>query len=104
MGIVAKDPGSSSADVTQSAPYGLTVREVLAMGTLSGARVLAGGDGLDRIVQRLNVMEVPDILPWVKPHELLLTTGYPLRHDPGSLAGLAAALDQRGLAALAITL
>jgi purine catabolism regulator len=83
---------------------GLTVREVLGASTLAGARILAGHDGLDRIVQRLNVMEVPDILPWVKPHELLLTTGYPLRHNPGALVDLVAELDARGLAAIAIKL
>ncbi len=52
-------------------------------------------------MQRLNVMEVPDILAWVKPHELLLTTGYPLRNTPQSLGRLVADLDERGLAALA---
>src|SRR5690349_13059501 len=105
MGIVAKDPASSSAQI--AGPHqalGLRVREVLAVPTLAGARVLAGADGLDRVVHRLNVMEVPDILPWVKPHELLLTTGYPLRHDPDALVGLVAELDRRGLAALAIKL
>src|SRR5690606_18292412 len=45
------------------APVGLTVREVLAAPCLANARILAGESGLDRIVQRLNVMEVPDILP-----------------------------------------
>nr|BFE81403.1 hypothetical protein GCM10020093_040040 [Planobispora longispora] len=55
-------------------------------------------------MQRLNVMEVPDILAWVKPHELLLTTGYPLRNTPQSLDRLVADLDERGLAALAIKL
>src|SRR5256885_12755824 len=83
---------------------GLRVREVLGAATLAGARVLAGAAGLDRVVQRLNVMEVPDILPWVKPHELLLTTGYPLRHNPDALVDLVAELDERGLAALAIKL
>src|SRR5438046_4953528 len=83
MEIVAKDQAGSSAQLAERAPaLGLPVREVLGLPTLAGARVLAGAGGLDRVVQRLNVMEVPDILPWVKPHELLLTTGYPLRHDP----------------------
>lgn len=82
--------------------HGLTVGEVLRASTLAGARLVAGAGGLERIVQRLNVMEVPDILPWVKPHELLLTTGYPLRNTPQSLAGLMGDLDARGLAALAI--
>ncbi|HET8660012.1 MAG TPA: PucR family transcriptional regulator ligand-binding domain-containing protein [Micromonosporaceae bacterium] len=80
------------------------MRDVLGASSLAGAQVLAGATGLDRMVQRINVMEVPDILPWVKPHELLLTTGYPLRHDPGALVGLVADLDAHGLAALAIKL
>jgi purine catabolism regulator len=96
------DPAALSSG-TQPA-LGLRVHEVLGAGTLAGARVLAGASGLDRVVQRLNVMEVPDILPWVKPHELLLTTGYPLRHDPDALVDLVAELDSRGLAAMAIKL
>jgi purine catabolism regulator len=84
--------------------YGVSVGEVLGVSTLAGARLIAGKGGLDRIVQRLNVMEVPDILAWVKPHELLLTTGYPLRNTPQSLGRLVADLDERGLAALGIKL
>ncbi|GLW96708.1 PucR family transcriptional regulator [Microtetraspora sp. NBRC 16547] len=84
--------------------HGVSVGEVLGVSTLADARLIAGKSGLDRIVQRLNVMEVPDILAWVKPHELLLTTGYPLRNTPQSLDCLVADLDERGLAALAIKL
>jgi purine catabolism regulator len=83
---------------------GLTIDEVLRASSLRGARVLAGARGLGRVVQRLNVMEVPDILPWVKPHELLLTTGYPLRHAPESLADLVGELDARGVVGLGIKL
>lgn len=89
---------------TGTLTYGLSVGEVLGVSTLAGARLIGGRAGLDRIVQRLNVMEVPDILAWVKPHELLLTTGYPLRNTPQSLGNLVADLDERGLAALAIKL
>ncbi|WP_214107096.1 PucR family transcriptional regulator [Acrocarpospora catenulata] len=84
--------------------HGVAVGEVLGVSTLAGARLIAGKGGLDRIVQRLNVMEVPDILAWVKPNELLLTTGYPLRNTPQSLGRLVADLDERGLSALAIKL
>jgi purine catabolism regulator len=89
---------------TGTLTYGLSVGEVLGVPALSGARVIAGESGLDRVVQRLNVMEVPDVLAWVKPHELLLTTGYPLRNTPQSLAHLVADLDERGLAAIAVKL
>ncbi|MQA86183.1 MAG: PucR family transcriptional regulator [Streptosporangiales bacterium] len=89
---------------TGTLTYGLSVGEVLGASSLADARLIAGASGLARIVQRLNVMEVPDILAWVKPHELLLTTGYPLRNTPQSLGRLVADLDERGLAALAIKL
>jgi purine catabolism regulator len=100
----ANSPGPPAMRLasTGTLNYGLTVGEVLQASTLADARLLAGASGLGRIVQRLNVMEVPDILPWVKPHELLLTTGYPLRNTPQSLPGLAGDLEARGLAALAI--
>src|SRR4051812_10131764 len=104
MGKVAKQRTGSSAKLADTPAFGLRVHEVLGVTTLAGARVLAGASGLDRIVQRLNVMEVPDILAWVKPHELLLTTGYPLRNTPQSLSRLVADLNERGLAALGIKL
>jgi purine catabolism regulator len=74
------------------------------MSAMNGARLLAGASGLERVVQRLNVMEVPDVLPWVKAHELLLTTGYPVRSTPDGVPALLAALDDRGLAAVGIKL
>jgi purine catabolism regulator len=83
-------------------PRRWSVRDVLASPSLAGARVVAGEAGLDRPVERLNVMEVPDILPWTAPRELLLTTGYPLRDHASVLADLIAALDEAGLSGLAV--
>ena len=81
---------------------GVPLREALALSALSGVRVLAGESGLHRTVRFVNVMEVPDILDWVKPDELLLTTTYPLRDDRAALAELVPRLAQRGLAGLAV--
>lgn len=86
--------GSSDVEAT------LSVRDVLAITALRGAEVLAGHAGLGRRVRTVNVMEVPDILPWVRREQLLLTTAYPLRHDPGGLAALVRQLDERGLAGI----
>lgn len=47
-------------------------------------------------------MEVPDILPYVKEHELLLTTAYPIRDDPSALERLVPELAKRDLAAVAV--
>jgi purine catabolism regulator len=66
----------------------MAVRGVLALDVLAGSRVLAGEAGLDRPVTRVNVMEVPDVLPYVRPDELLVTTGYALRENPEQLGAL----------------
>ena len=54
---------------------GLTVREMLGQDTMRGTRIIAGANGLDRMVRRLNLMTVPNIVRWTKQDEFLLTTG-----------------------------
>jgi purine catabolism regulator len=83
-------------------PEGVTLREALKLAPLQRARVVAGAAGLDRLVSQINVMEVPDILPWVKPGQLLLTTAYPLRDERAALSALVPGLAERGLAGFAI--
>lgn len=80
----------------------VALAEVIRMPALAGARVVAGERGLDRPVRSVNVMEVPDILSWVRPDELLLTTAYPLREDPSALEALVPRLADSGLAGLAL--
>jgi purine catabolism regulator len=81
---------------------GVPIREVLALESMAGARVVGGASGLDRRVRHVNVMEVPDILRWVNADELLLTTAYPLRDDPAALMALVPDLAAKGLAGLAL--
>jgi purine catabolism regulator len=80
----------------------ITLSRALDLPPLQHARVLAGVSGLDRRVRHVNVMEVPDILPWVQPDELLLTTAYPLRDDRAALGTLVPDLAAKGLAGIAI--
>ena len=80
---------------------GLDLETVLELPCLAGATVVAGRAGLGRRVGRLNVMEVPDIAAWVKPDELLLTTGYALRQELETWAGLIGDLADTGLAGVA---
>jgi purine catabolism regulator len=82
----------------------MALRGVLALDVLAGSRVLAGQAGLDRPVTRVNVMEVPDVLPYVRPDELLVTTGYALRENPEQLGSLVRQLHRRGVAALGVKL
>jgi PucR family transcriptional regulator, purine catabolism regulatory protein len=111
MVTVANDLARNQGDLPGQAIQGLTVRELLDSASLAGTMVLAGHTGLDRVVRGVNVMEVPDILAWVKPHELLLTTAFPLTQgaaaaldQPELLLELITALNAQPLAALAVKL
>jgi purine catabolism regulator len=109
MVTVANDRLEKMRDLPETGSEGLAVRQLLNTPSLSGTTVLAGHSGLDRIVRGLNVMEVPDILPWVKAHELLLTTAFPLTRaetsqHAGLLMDLVTELNSRGLAAIGVKL
>lgn len=91
-----KAPGSQPEEVT------FTVKELLAIPLLKEARLLAGDKGIHRAITRVNVMEVPDVISWVRPGEFLMTTGYPFRDEPDRLRELVPELVKRGVVALGI--
>ncbi len=80
----------------------ISLTRALELPPLRQARVVAGRAGLEHRVRHVNVMEVPDILPWVQADELLLTTAYPLRDDRAALGALVPQLAAKGLAGIAI--
>ena len=82
----------------------LTVREMLGLDAMRGARIIAGASGLDRLVRRMNVMTVPNIVRWTKQDEFLLTTGYPLPRESEQFCQLIDQLAANGLAGLGLKL
>ena len=46
------------------------LRDILNVDLLAGAEVIAGESGMDHVITSVNVMEVPDIVDWVRPGEL----------------------------------
>ena len=81
---------------------GLFVRDLLQIPHFKEARLLGGDAGLDNIVSRVNVMEVPDVVDWVRSGEFLMTTGYPFRKHPEVMASLIEKLASKGVVALGI--
>jgi purine catabolism regulator len=71
---------------------------------MAGARLIAGAGGLGRLIRRLNVMSVPNIVRWTKQEEFLLTTGYPLPREPREFCRLVEQLAANGLAGLGVKL
>jgi purine catabolism regulator len=80
----------------------LVVRDLLQLPAWEGTRLMAGAAGDGRRVTGANIMEVPDIGRYVKPGEVLITTGYALRDDPEALLRLVRLLAAQGLAGLAL--
>jgi purine catabolism regulator len=113
MVTVANHQAHNLRNLPAAVADGLTVAELLALPRLADTVVLAGASGLERLVRGLNVLEVPDILPWVKPNELLLSTVFALTRAAESgfdigqgehLAQLIRDLDARQLSGIAVTL
>jgi purine catabolism regulator len=97
------ETGWSDAVHRETAPAeAISVRVLIEHDVVHGATVAAGAAGIDRLVSHFNVMSVPTILPWVKPDEFLLLTGYPLPHNPAAIAQLLRELDARGVAGVGI--
>lgn len=81
---------------------GITVREALQIGELKNAKVVAGEKGLDRIVNFVLTMDVPDAAKWIRGNELLLTAAYVFVNNPEMEKTFIYDLVEKNCAALAI--
>lgn len=81
---------------------GITCGDILLMPGFKEAVVLAGTGGMHRSINRVNVMEVPDVIDWVRPGEFLITSGFPFRDQPEVIADIIPQLAEKGVAALGI--
>jgi len=80
----------------------LTVDLVMKLEVLARCRVLAGAEGLGRVVISVNQMEVPDLVNWMKEGQLIITTGYFIRNDVNEQRQLLLDLANKKGAGLAI--
>lgn len=81
---------------------GITVREAMNIGALRYCHVVAGHKGLERLIENITVMEVPDVILWLKGHELLVTSLYPIKDDSEAQSELVPKLVKVGASAIAI--
>lgn len=80
----------------------ITVRDALSIGGLQHSRLVAGREGLDRVIGCVDILEVPDASAWLRQHELLVTTCYAVRDDPEGQLNILRAMARSESAALAI--
>lgn len=80
----------------------MLLHDLLQIPSLKNARIAAGHNGLNRNVVSVNMMDAPDIIHFLRPEELLLTTAYAVKDQPDSLEELVRHMASAGCAGLAI--
>ncbi|HZK29248.1 MAG TPA: PucR family transcriptional regulator ligand-binding domain-containing protein [Clostridia bacterium] len=80
----------------------IQLRDILQVELLRDAQVLAGSKGLTNSIVSVNVMEVPDIVEWVRPGEFLLTTAYTFSDDVTALERLIPQLRLKNVCGMGI--
>lgn len=63
----------------------LTMTDALKLPQIKQCQVVAGTQGLNREIESINSFDAPDVLSWLKPNELILTTGYLFQDNPQQL-------------------
>ncbi len=70
-----------------------TVRDAM-RSILAGAKLVAGGDGLDQSIEWVRLMETPEVLP--RAGDLMFTTGFPIKDDTAAQIRLVSRIADSG--------
>lgn len=87
---------------SDQAAFSFRCKDLFQMSSLPNLKLLAGESGLDNVISRVNIMEVPDIENWAQANEFLVTTGYSHHHNMDAFLEIIPKLVERGVAALGI--
>jgi DNA-binding PucR family transcriptional regulator len=82
----------------------LTIAKALEIPLVNECELLAGYKGLNREIHSVNSFDAPDVIAWLKPKELVLTTGYVFKNNTPKLEQLIYDLAEKQCAGLAIKL
>ena len=80
----------------------LRVKDIVKIWNNGAASLVAGKEGLERKIEVFDMMEQPNIKPWLREHLILVTTGYAIRNDKEALLKLIRDMDEVNASALAI--
>src|SRR5690606_21813204 len=71
---------------------------------MQGVNVIAGAEGLGRQLNSVTVLDAPDAVSWLKGHELVLTSTFPLMRRRQQLDRMVEDMAARGVAGLGVKL
>ncbi|MFB4167367.1 PucR family transcriptional regulator [Virgibacillus sp. JSM 102003] len=80
----------------------LSLRNAMKLGKFCECEIVAGEKGLNRIIENITIMEVPEVVQWLKGKELILTSLFAIKDDSDAQNLLVRNLHNAGATALAI--
>jgi PucR family transcriptional regulator, purine catabolism regulatory protein len=82
----------------------MKIQDALLIGGLARGKVIAGEKGISRDITAIEVMEVPEVMSWVTPGVLVVTTFYSIKDLPNRQVEIVQALIHQKAAGIVIKL
>lgn len=83
----------------------LTIAEALeTLPVLASAQVVAGAAGLNRAIRWTHIVDNDEVLSWVRAGDLLLTTAFALKDNPGSELVMVPQQADQGIAGMLVSI
>lgn len=98
------NPGILYSIQKGGARMGFTVREAIDLGYFDKCSLLAGRAGLDRRIEAVSVLEVPDACSWIRGGELAVTALFGVRDSPEQQVELVEGFARSGGSGLVVFL
>lgn len=80
----------------------ITIKEAMNVGGLKKAKIIAGFSGIDKIIEHVSVIEVPESPEWFRGKELILTAFYTIKNDEKAQLDLLQTIHDKNVSALGL--
>jgi purine catabolism regulator len=80
----------------------ISVKEAMSIGGLKKAKIIAGHSGMDKLIEHVSVIEVPESHEWFKGNELFLTAFYTIKNNVEAQLDLLKTIHQKNVTALGV--
>lgn len=81
---------------------GITVKDALKIDILANAKLIAGANGLNREIEHVTIMEVPEAVQWLKGKDLVLANNFALAKQRSQQANYIQAMAAANVGALIV--
>lgn len=77
-------------------------KDIMGLPSLKDLRIVGGRNGLNRVLRWVHVLDLPDVVEWVRGGELLFMTGINLHQDISGLQEIVRKIASKNLAGIVI--